>query len=74
MNTKVDDLMEATACRIRSGQAQGALLLEAQQIYVVDETLAAFWFGFGVSPILTVKKLTGSFRIPTAIPRLKRHS
>lgn len=69
VNTKVDDLMKQQ--RVESDPAKRkALLLEAQQIYVVDDP-ARVWFGFGVSPIITVKKLTGMVSYPDRIPRFE---
>jgi peptide/nickel transport system substrate-binding protein len=69
VNAKVDDLMKQQ--RIESDPAKRkALLLQAQQIYVVDDP-ARVWFGFGVSPIITVKKLTGMVSYPDRIPRFE---
>jgi peptide/nickel transport system substrate-binding protein len=69
VNTKVDELMKQQ--RVESDPAKRkALLLEAQQIYVVDDP-ARVWFGFGVSPIITIKKLTGMVSYPDRIPRFE---
>jgi peptide/nickel transport system substrate-binding protein len=69
VNAKVDDLMKQQ--RVESDPAKRkAILLEAQQIYVVDDP-ARVWFGFGVSPIITVKKLTGMVSYPDRIPRFE---
>jgi peptide/nickel transport system substrate-binding protein len=69
VNAKVDELMKQQ--RVESDPAKRkALLLQAQQIYVVDDP-ARVWFGFGVSPIITVKKLTGMVSYPDRIPRFE---
>jgi peptide/nickel transport system substrate-binding protein len=69
VNSKVDDLMKQQ--RVESDPAKRkALLLQAQQIYVVDDP-ARVWFGFGVSPIITVKALTGMVSYPDRIPRFE---
>jgi peptide/nickel transport system substrate-binding protein len=66
-NKKVDDLMKAQ--RAESDPAKRkAMLLEAQQIYVVDDP-SRVWYGFGVSPLITVKSLTGMESYPDRIPR-----
>jgi peptide/nickel transport system substrate-binding protein len=68
-NAKVDELMKAQ--RVESDPAKRkALLLEAQQIYVVDDP-ARVWYGFGVSPMITVKNLTGMDSYPDRIPRFQ---
>ncbi|MEX2045559.1 MAG: ABC transporter substrate-binding protein [Chloroflexota bacterium] len=69
VNAKVDELMKQQ--RVESDPAKRkALLLEAQQIYVVDDP-ARVWFAFGVSPIITVKALTGMVSYPDRIPRFE---
>jgi peptide/nickel transport system substrate-binding protein len=69
VNAKVDELMKQQ--RVESDPAKRkALLLQAQQIYVVDDP-ARVWFGFGVSPIITIKKLTGMVSYPDRIPRFE---
>ena len=45
-------------------------LLKAQQIYVVDDP-SRVWYGFGVSPIVSIKKLTGMDSYPDRIPRFQ---
>ncbi|HEV8671497.1 MAG TPA: ABC transporter substrate-binding protein [Candidatus Limnocylindria bacterium] len=68
-NAKVDELMKAQ--RVESDPAKRkTLLLQAQQIYVVDDP-ARVWYRFGVSPILTVKNLTGMTSYPDRIPRFE---
>jgi peptide/nickel transport system substrate-binding protein len=47
-----------------------ALLTQAQQIYVVDDP-ARIWYQFGVSPIVSIKKLTGMESYPDRIPRFQ---
>ena len=66
-NAKVDDLMKQQ--RAESDPAKRKeLLLQAQQIYTVDDP-SRVWYGFGVSPLLTVKALTGMEAYPDRIPR-----
>lgn len=68
-NAKVDELMNAQ--RAESDPAKRAQLLQqAQQIYVVDDP-ARVWFQFGVSPILTVKAVTGMQSYADRIPRFE---
>src|SRR5258706_2004470 len=68
-NLKVDDLMKQQ--RIQSDSAKRKdLLLQAQQVYTVDEP-SPVWYGFGVSPLLTVKALTGMEAYPDRIPRFQ---
>jgi len=68
-NTKVDDLMNQQ--RAESDPAKRTQLLQqAQQIYVVDDP-ARVWFQFGVSPILTVKAVTGMQSYADRIPRFE---
>jgi peptide/nickel transport system substrate-binding protein len=68
-NAKVDELMKAQ--RVESDPAKRkAMLLEAQQIYVVDDP-SRVWYGFGVSPIITVKAVTGMESYPDRIPRFQ---
>jgi len=68
-NAKVDELMKAQ--RAESDPAKRkAMLLQAQQIYVVDDP-SRVWYGFGVSPIITVKAVTGMESYPDRIPRFQ---
>ncbi len=68
-NLKVDDLMKQQ--RIESDPAKRKdLLLQAQQIYTVDDP-SRVWYGFGVSPLITVKALTGMEAYPDRIPRFQ---
>jgi peptide/nickel transport system substrate-binding protein len=68
-NPKVDELMKAQ--RTESDPAKRkTLLLQAQQIYVVDDP-SRVWFGFGVSPLITVKNLSGMESYPDRIPRFQ---
>jgi peptide/nickel transport system substrate-binding protein len=68
-NAKVDELMKQQ--RVESDPAKRkALLLQAQQIYVVDDP-ARVWFGFGVSPIISVKSFVGLDAYPDRIPRFE---
>ena len=68
-NPKVDDLMKQQ--RAESDPAKRkTLLLQAQQIYAVDD-LSRVWFGFGVSPLVTVKNLTVMESYPDRIPRFQ---
>jgi peptide/nickel transport system substrate-binding protein len=68
-NPKVDELMNQQ--RVESDPAKrNQLLKQAQQIYVVDDP-ARVWFGFGVSPILTVKAVTGLESYADRIPRFE---
>jgi peptide/nickel transport system substrate-binding protein len=68
-NPKVDDLMKQQ--RAESDPAKRkTLLLQAQQIYVVDDP-SRVWFGFGVSPLISVKNLTGMESYPDRIPRFQ---
>ena len=68
-NAKVDDLMNQQ--RTESDPAKRkALLLQAQQIYVVDDP-SRVWLGFTVSPIVTVKNLLGFTAYPDRIPRFQ---
>ena len=68
-NAKVDELMKAQ--RVEADPAKRkTLLLQAQQIYVVEDP-ARVWYGFGISPIITVKNLTGMESYPDRIPRFQ---
>lgn len=68
-NKQVDDLMNQE--RVESDTAKRAKeLQDAQKIYVVDDP-ARVWFQFGVSPLLTVKKLTGMQPYADRIPRFQ---
>jgi peptide/nickel transport system substrate-binding protein len=71
-NPKVDDLMNQQ--RAESDPAKRkALLLQAQQIYTVDDP-SRVWYGFGVSPLITVKNLIGMVSYPDRIPRFEAAS
>ena len=68
-NAKVDELMNAQ--RAESDPTKRAdLLKQAQQIFVVDDP-ARVWFQFGVSPIATVKAVTGMQSYADRIPRFE---
>ena len=68
-NAKVDELMKQQ--RVESDPAKRKeLLLQAQQIYAVDDP-SRVWYGFGVSPLITVKNLTGMESYPDRIPRFQ---
>jgi peptide/nickel transport system substrate-binding protein len=68
-NAKVDELMKAQ--RVESDTAKRKqMLLEAQQIYTVDDP-SRVWYGFGVSPLITVKAVTGMEAYPDRIPRFQ---
>jgi peptide/nickel transport system substrate-binding protein len=68
-NPKVDDLMKQQ--RAESDPAKRkTLLLQAQQIYAVDDP-SRVWFGFGVSPLISVRSLTGMESYPDRIPRFQ---
>ncbi len=68
-NSKVDELMKQQ--RVEADPAKRAKLLQdAQKIYVVDDP-SRVWFQFGVSPLITVKKLTGMVPYPDRIPRFE---
>ena len=68
-NAKVDELMKAQ--RVESDPAKRKqMLLDAQKIYVVDDP-SRIWYGFGVSPIITVKAVTGMESYPDRIPRFQ---
>ena len=68
-NPKVDDLMNQQ--RAESDPAKRTQLLQqAQQIYVVDDP-SRVWFQFGVSPIITVKAVTGMQSYADRIPRFE---
>jgi peptide/nickel transport system substrate-binding protein len=68
-NDQVNTLMKQE--RAESDPAKRkALLTQAQQIYVVDDP-ARVWYGFGVSPIVSVKKLVGMESYPDRIPRFQ---
>src|SRR5205814_3534035 len=54
-NAKVDTLMEQQRAESDPAKRKDALL-KAQQIYVVDDP-SRVWYGFGVSPIVSIKKL-----------------
>jgi len=71
-NAKVDELMNQQ--RAESDPAKRkALLLQAQQIYTVDDP-SRVWYGFGVSPLVTVKNLVGMVSYPDRIPRFEAAS
>ena len=68
-NAKVDDLMKQQ--RIEADPAKRKdLLLQAQQIYTVDDP-SRVWYGFGVSPLVTVKAVTGMNSYPDRIARFE---
>jgi peptide/nickel transport system substrate-binding protein len=68
-NAKVDELMKAQ--RVEADPAKRKqMLLEAQQIYVVDDP-SRVWYGFTVSPLITVKAVTGMEAYPDRIPRFQ---
>ena len=68
-NAQVDTLMKQQ--RAESDPAKRkALLTQAQQIYVADDP-ARIWYGFGVSPIVSIKKLVGMESYPDRIPRFQ---
>src|SRR2546425_630276 len=68
-NAKVDDLMKQQ--RAESDPAKRKqLLLQAQQIYVVDDP-ARVWYSFDISPIVTVKSFVGMEPYPDRIPRFQ---
>jgi peptide/nickel transport system substrate-binding protein len=71
-NNKVDDLMKQQRAEADPAKRK-ALLLQAQQIYVVDDP-SRVWFGFGVSPLITVKNLIGMESYPDRIPRFQTAS
>ena len=68
-NAKVDELMKAQRVEPDSAKRK-TLLLQAQQIYTVDDP-SRVWYGFGVSPLITVKNLTGMESYPDRIPRFQ---
>ena len=71
-NKQVDDLMAQQ--RAESDRAKRKqLLLQAQQIYTVDDP-SRVWYGFGVSPLITVKNLVGMESYPDRIPRFQAAS
>jgi len=71
-NKQVDDLMAQQ--RAESDPAKRkTLLLQAQQIYTVDDP-SRVWYGFGVSPLITVKSLLGMESYPDRIPRFQAAS
>ena len=68
-NLQVDSIMKQQ--RAESDPAKRkTLLLQAQQIYTVDDP-SRVWFGFGVSPLISVKNLTGMDSYPDRIPRFQ---
>src|SRR5438105_3493238 len=68
-NPQVDTLMKQE--RAESDPAKRkTILLQAQQIYTVDDP-SRVWFGFGVSPLISVKNLTGMESYPDRIPRFQ---
>jgi peptide/nickel transport system substrate-binding protein len=68
-NAKVDDLMKAQ--RIEPDVAKRKqMLIDAQQIYAVDDP-SRVWYGFTVSPLITVKAVTGMESYPDRIPRFQ---
>jgi peptide/nickel transport system substrate-binding protein len=68
-NAQVDMLMNQQ--RAESDPAKRKdLLLKAQQIYVVDDP-SRVWYQFGVSPIVSIKKLVGMDSYPDRVPRFQ---
>lgn len=71
-NKQVDDLMNQQ--RAESDPAKRkALLVQAQQIYTVDDP-SRVWYGFGVSPLVTLKNVAGMESYPDRIPRFQTAS
>src|SRR5258706_546836 len=66
---KVDPLMKQQRAESDPAKRKDALL-KAQQIYVVDDP-SRVWYGFGVSPIVSIKKLIGMESYPDRIPRFQ---
>ncbi|HEV8534801.1 MAG TPA: ABC transporter substrate-binding protein [Candidatus Limnocylindria bacterium] len=66
-NAKVDELMKQQRAEPDPAKRK-ALLLEAQQIYVVDDP-SRVWYSFEISPIISVKNLVGLEAHPDRIPR-----
>jgi peptide/nickel transport system substrate-binding protein len=68
-NAQVDTLMKAQRAESDPAKRKDSLL-KAQQIYVVDDP-SRVWYGFGVSPIISIKKLIGMESYPDRIPRFQ---
>jgi peptide/nickel transport system substrate-binding protein len=68
-NAQVDTLMKAQRAESDPAKRKDSLL-KAQQIYVVDDP-SRVWYGFGVSPIVSIKKLIGMESYPDRIPRFQ---
>ena len=69
LNPKVDELMNQQ--RVEADPAKRKTLLQqAQQIFVVDDP-ARIWFQFGLSPLITVKGVTGMQSYADRIPRFE---
>jgi peptide/nickel transport system substrate-binding protein len=68
-NAQVDTLMKAQRAESDPAKRKDSLL-KAQQIYVVDDP-SRVWYGFGVSPIVSIKKLIGMDSYPDRIPRFQ---
>ncbi|MDQ2952124.1 MAG: ABC transporter substrate-binding protein [Chloroflexota bacterium] len=68
-NAKVDDLMKAQRVEPDTAKRK-TMLTEAQRIYVVDDP-ARIWYSFGVSPLVTVKAVTGMESYPDRIARFQ---
>jgi peptide/nickel transport system substrate-binding protein len=68
-NAQVDTLMKQQRAESDPAKRKDALL-KAQQIYVVDDP-SRVWYGFGVSPIVSIKKLIGMESYPDRIPRFQ---
>jgi peptide/nickel transport system substrate-binding protein len=68
-NDQVDTLMKQERAEPDPAKRK-TLLLQAQQIYTVDDP-SRVWFGFGVSPLISVKNLTGMESYPDRIPRFQ---
>ena len=68
-NPKVDDLMKQQRAEPDPAK-RAAMLKQAQQIYTVDDP-SRVWYGFGLSPLVTVKNLLGMTAYPDRIPRFE---
>ena len=68
-NAQVDTLMKQQRAEPDPAKRK-TLLDQAQQIYAVDDP-SRVWYGFGVSPLVTVRNLTGMEAYPDRIPRFQ---
>src|SRR6266571_9022427 len=68
-NPQVDTLMKQQRAEPDPAK-RTTLLRQAQQIFTVDDP-SRVWFGFGVSPLITIKKLVGMESYPDRIPRFQ---